>query len=86
MTGTDDTTKEKHTAIPELDDEEKLAIVQAQIERELVAAYQLECAATALPRGHQKLKQARAAAREGQDVIAGYRKLEAELLARLIKE
>lgn len=82
MTTTNGTAPPK-SAISELTDDERLAIVQEQIQVLLFQCYQLQAAVLAIPKGKGKSKEFEENLKLTSSTLAGYRAIEAELIGRL---
>ena len=74
-----------YTAVPDLLDAHRLAIVQAQIEQLQIEVYHLEAGLLALPPTDPKAKELGAALKRSGAILAGYRKIETELLKQLTR-
>ena len=72
-----------YTAVPDLDDALRLAVIQAQIEALRIEAYQLEAAYAALPGGDPQEKALRTSLERARAILAGYRAQEGALIAAL---
>lgn len=72
-----------YAAVPDLLDEERLAIVQAQIKQLLPQIYAFEAAVTALPKEAKQRKEFGAELAHTRKALAGYRAIEAELIERM---
>lgn len=72
-----------YKAVPELRNEERLAIVQQQLRALIARAYTLEAAVTATPQDAQQHGEFVAELAYVSSTLSGYRTIEAELIARL---
>ena len=74
---------EQREPVPEVDDDLRLAVVQAQIEALQVDLCKLEALRSALPARDPREKGTRDDAKRTAQILANYRKQEGELLGRL---